>query len=125
VAVVVQTVSVAALFTVTLATADHRPPLAVVWLCLSGMTLGLGTYLPSNSSIVQILGRRYGGTASALGGGLPFLAGALMTPMTGLLGQQSVMAMSSAMFVFFAVAAVGAVLMGRAYARQRPLEGTP
>lgn len=125
VAVVVQTVSVTTLFAVTLTTAGHRPPLAVVWLCLSGMTLGLGTYLPSNSSIVQILGRRYGGTASALGGGLPFLAGALMTPMTGLLGQQSVMAMSAAMFGFFAVAALGAVLMGQAYARQRPLEGTP
>lgn len=69
------------------------------------MTLGLGTYLPSNSSIVQILGRRCGGTASALGGGLPFLTGALMTPLTGLLGQQSVMLMSAAMSGFFAVAA--------------------
>ena len=124
VAVAVQTVSVSALFAVTLATPGHRPPLATVWICLSGMTLGLGTYLPSNSSIVQILGRRYGGTASALGGGLPFLAGALMTPLTGLLGQQSVMAMSSAMFCFFAVAALGAVLMRQAYARTQPLEGT-
>jgi DHA1 family bicyclomycin/chloramphenicol resistance-like MFS transporter len=124
-AVVVQTVSVTALFTVTLATPRHRPPLELVWLCLSGMTLGLGTYLPSNSSIVQILGRRYGGTASALGGGLPFLAGALMTPLTGLLGQQSVVAMSAAMFGFFAVAALGAVLMRQAYARKEPLEGTP
>jgi DHA1 family bicyclomycin/chloramphenicol resistance-like MFS transporter len=125
VAVAVQTVSVSTLFVTTLATADRRPPLAVVWLCLSGMTLGLGTYLPSNSSIVQILGRRYGGTASALGGGLPFLAGALMTPLTGVLGQQSVMAMSSAMFGFFAVAALGAVWMRQAYARNEPLEGTP
>jgi DHA1 family bicyclomycin/chloramphenicol resistance-like MFS transporter len=121
VAVVVQTISVSALFAVALATPGHRPPLATVWICLSGMTLGLGTYLPSNSSIVQILGRRYGGTASALGGGLPFLAGALMTPLTGLLGQQSVMAMSAAMFGFFAVAAVGSLLMRHAYARQRPM----
>ncbi len=112
-AVVVQTASVSALFIVTLLDGDHRPPLVVVWVCLSGMTLGLGTYLPSNSSIVQILGRRYGGTASALGGGLPFLAGALMTPLTGVLGQQSVMAMSAAMFCSFAAAALGAVLMGR------------
>jgi DHA1 family bicyclomycin/chloramphenicol resistance-like MFS transporter len=125
VAVVVQTLSVTALFVVTLTIPTHRPPLAVVWLCLSGMTLGLGTYLPSNSSIVQILGRRYGGTASALGGGLPFLAGALMTPLTGVLGQQSVMAMSAAMFSFFAVAALGAVWMRQAYAREEPLEGTP
>ena len=125
VAVVVQTVSVSALFALTLTATNHRPPLAAVWVCLSGMTLGLGTYFPSNSSIVQILGRRYGGTASALGGGLPFLAGARMTPLTGLLGQQSVMAMSTAMFGFFAVAALCAVLMRQAYARNEPLEGTP
>lgn len=125
VAVVVQTVPVSALFVATLTSHDHRPPLAAVWICLSGMTLGLGTYLPSNSPIVQILGRRYGGTASALGGGLPFLVGALMTPLTGLLGQQSVMAMSAAMVAFFAVAAIGAVLMQRAYARKQPMiEGT-
>ena len=125
VAVVVQTTAVSALFAVTLLTPGHRPTLALVWICLSGMTIGLGMYLPANSSIVQILGRRYGGTASALGGGLPFLAGALMTPLTGLLGQQSVMAMSAAVFGFFAVAAVGAVLMRPAYAREQPLEGTP
>jgi hypothetical protein len=29
------------------------------------------------------------------------------------------------MFGFFAVAAVGAVLMGPAYAQEQPLEGTP
>ncbi len=117
VAVAVQTAAVTVLFVTALTAADHRPPLALVWVCLSGMTLGLGTYLPSNSSIVQILGRRYGGTASALGGGLPFLAGALMTPLTGLLGRQTVMAMSAAMFGFFLTAAVGAVLMGRARSR--------
>jgi MFS transporter, DHA1 family, multidrug resistance protein len=125
VAVAVQTASVAALFLVTLLTPGHHPPLAVVWTCLSGMTLGLGTYFPSNASIVQLLGRRYGGTASALGGGLPFLTGAVMTPLTGVLGQQSVMAMSAAMVCFFMVAGVGAVLMQRAYARDDSSEGKP
>jgi hypothetical protein len=35
------------------------------------------------------------------------------------------MAMSAAVFGFFAVAAVAAVLMRPAYAREQPLEGTP
>jgi DHA1 family bicyclomycin/chloramphenicol resistance-like MFS transporter len=86
VAVVVQTLSVTALFAVTLAIPTHRPPLAVAWLCLGGMTLCLGMYLPSSCSMVQIRGRRNGGTASALGGRLPFLAGAVTTPLTGVLG---------------------------------------
>lgn len=107
VAVVIHTTAVSTLFVVTLVTAGHRPPLWVVWACLSCMTLGLGTYLPSNAAIVQNIGRRYGGTASALGGGLPFLTGALMTPLTGLMGQQTVMAMASAMAGFFVLAAVG------------------
>ena len=110
VAVIVQTLAVATLFAVTLADGGHRPSLAVTWVCLSAMTFGLGTYLPANSSIVQLAGRRYGGTASALGGGIPFLVGAIMTPLTGVIGEQTVDAMATAMAVFFALAAVVAVL---------------
>ncbi len=105
VALVVQTAGVAALFTVTTVAPDHHPSLPAVWACLSGMTLGLGTYLPANSSIVQLVGRRFGGTASALGGGIPFLVGATMTPLTGVIGQQTVHAMATAMVIFFALAA--------------------
>jgi DHA1 family bicyclomycin/chloramphenicol resistance-like MFS transporter len=72
------------------------------------MTFGLGTYLPANASIAQQAGRRYAGTASALGGGLPFLSGSLTTPMTGALGHQTVFTMATCMALFFALAATAA-----------------
>lgn len=109
-AVATQTVGVLALFVVTVLAPGHQPTLTPVWVCLAVMTAGLGMYLPSNSSIVQHAGRRAAGTASALGGGLPFLAGALTTPLTGLLGRQTVGAMATCMVVFFVLAALAAVL---------------
>lgn len=112
-AIVVQTTAVAALFTSTMVSPHGKPPLPVIWICLSCMTLGLGTYLPANSSITQQAGRHVAGTASALGGGIPFLVGAFMTPMTGVIGAQTVRAMASAMFAFFAVAATTAVWRAR------------
>jgi DHA1 family bicyclomycin/chloramphenicol resistance-like MFS transporter len=107
-AMVLQTAAVTALFASAMLSPHGKPPLAVIWICLSGMTLGLGTYLPANSTITQQAGRRVAGTASALGGGIPFLVGALMTPLTGIIGAQTVRAMGTAMFVFFALAAVTA-----------------
>lgn len=109
-AIVVQTTAVAALFIVALA--YRHPPLAAVWICLCGMTIGLGAYLPANSSITQAAGRRYAGTASALGGGVPFLIGSCTTPLTGLIGTESVRTMATAMVAFFAAAATAAVLTG-------------
>ena len=111
-AIIVQTTAVTALFIVALAD-RHQPPLAAVWSCLAVMTIGLGAYLPANSSITQAAGRRYAGTASALGGGVPFLVGSCTTPLTGLIGTESVRTMATAMFAFFAVAATTAVLTGR------------
>jgi MFS transporter, DHA1 family, multidrug resistance protein len=112
-AIMLQTTAVTALFAVALAYPHHQPPLNAVWPCLAGMTIGLGAYLPANSSITQAAGRRYAGTASALGGGIPFLAGACTTPLTGLIGTQSVRTMATAMFVFFALAAAVAVATRR------------
>jgi DHA1 family bicyclomycin/chloramphenicol resistance-like MFS transporter len=108
-AMVLQTLAVSGLFASTVLSPHGRPPLAVIWACLSCMTLGLGSYLPANSSITQLAGRHVAGTASALGGGIPFLVGALMTPMTGVIGAQTVRTMATAMFVFFALAAITAV----------------
>jgi MFS transporter, DHA1 family, multidrug resistance protein len=112
-AITVQTASVTALFTVALVYPHHQPPLSAVWPGLAGMTIGLGTYLPANSSITQAAGRRFAGTASALGGGVSFLVGACTTPLTGLIGTESVRTMATAMFVFFAIAAATAVLTSR------------
>ena len=103
-----QTAAVTVLFVAVMATPRHQPPLAAVWACLGCMTIGLGAYLPANAAITQAAARRYAGTGSALGGGLPFLVGASTTPLTGLLGSQSVSTMATAMFAFFACAAVTA-----------------
>ncbi|MBB2947375.1 DHA1 family bicyclomycin/chloramphenicol resistance-like MFS transporter [Actinoplanes lutulentus] len=110
-AIAVQTTGVLALFAASLVATDHRPPLAVVWVCLAVMTAGLGMYLPSNGAIAQFAGRRAAGTASAFGGGLPFLAGALTTPLTGLLGSQTVLTMASCMAFFFTCAAVASIVL--------------
>ena len=109
-AIATQTAGVLALFVTTVLAPGLEPALTPVWVCLAVMTAGLGMYLPSNSSLVQYAGRRAAGTASALGGGLPFLAGALTTPLTGLLGSETVSTMATCMVVFFALAAVAAVV---------------
>jgi MFS transporter, DHA1 family, multidrug resistance protein len=108
-AVTVQTTAVVGLFLAVLLAADHRPPLVAVWIALAAMTAGLGCYLPANSAIAQNAGRRLSGTASALGGGLPFLTGALTTPLTGALGSQTVLTMATCMVVPFVLAALTAV----------------
>lgn len=112
-AIAVQTAAVLTLLAVALLSAPSAPPLAAVWTCLAGMTFGLGTYLPTNSAIAQREGRRYAGTASALSGGLPFLAGSLTTPLTGLLGSQTMLAMAIAMGGFFLLAVLVAVFSRR------------
>src|SRR6185312_3730560 len=88
-AVITQTSAVTVLFAAAVLAPDHRPPLALVWGALAAMTAGLGCYLPANSAIAQNAGRRLSGTASALGGGLPFLTGSLTTPLTGAFGSQT------------------------------------
>jgi DHA1 family bicyclomycin/chloramphenicol resistance-like MFS transporter len=113
IAISLQTTAVLTLFVTTVLADGHRPPLAVVWVALAAMTAGLGMYLPSNGAIAQNAGRRFPGTASALGGGLPFLAGALTTPLTGVFGSQTVLVMSSCMVVAFSLAAALAVASRR------------
>jgi MFS transporter, DHA1 family, multidrug resistance protein len=109
VALVTQTVGVVVLFVAVLVAGQHRPPLAVVWASLAIMTAGLGMYFPANTAIAQQAGRRYAGTASALGGGLPYLVGSLTTPLTGVFGSETVMTMATLMVLFFALAAIAAV----------------
>ena len=48
-------------------------------------------------------GRRSGGTAAALSGGLAFLAGAIVTPLTGVLGSGTMVPMAALMSGFFAL----------------------
>ncbi|WP_167583626.1 Bcr/CflA family efflux MFS transporter [Kineococcus rubinsiae] len=110
----IQATGVFALTAIALACTPGPPPLVLVWVPLAVMTFGLGTYLPANSAIAQREGRRYAGAASALSGGLPFLAGALTTPLTGLLGAQTVVAMAAGMGTFFLLAVLAAAAAARA-----------
>lgn len=112
-AMTTQTTGVVLLFVSTLLAPGHRPPLALAWAALATMTAGLGMYLPSNAAIAQAAGRRSAGTASALGGGLPFLAGSVTSPLTGLLGHETLLTMASCMVVLFLLAAVTAVATRR------------
>jgi DHA1 family bicyclomycin/chloramphenicol resistance-like MFS transporter len=117
-AFVLQAAGVFALTVTAIVSAPGAPPLALVWVPLAVMTFGLGAYLPSNAAIAQREGRRYAGAAAALSGGLPFLAGALTTPLTGLLGAQTVFAMAVGMGAFFLLAVLAALAAARSNLRR-------
>jgi MFS transporter, DHA1 family, multidrug resistance protein len=94
------------LLAVALLGTDRVPWLAVPWALLSFLTAGMGLMIPASTSLAQEAGRRSGGTAAALGGGLVFLAGALVTPLTGVLGYGTLLPMTLLMSGFFAASAL-------------------
>lgn len=96
------------LLAVCLLAPDHVPPLPLLWAPLAVMLGGLGMFLPASTAITQAAGRRSAGTAAALGGGIPFFCGALTTPLTGLLGSQTVLTMATGTVTFYALAAAAA-----------------
>jgi DHA1 family bicyclomycin/chloramphenicol resistance-like MFS transporter len=110
------------LFAICLLTPDHQPPLPLVWAPLAVMLAGLGMFLPSSTVVVQRAGRRLAGTAAALGGGVPFFVGALTTPLTGLLGSQTVLTMSAGTAFFYALAVLVAWRTRRLVPSDRPAE---
>jgi DHA1 family bicyclomycin/chloramphenicol resistance-like MFS transporter len=87
--------------------APAAPPLLLVWGALTTVVGGMGFVIPTTTALAQEAGRRAPGTASALQGGLAFLAGAAVTPLTGLVGYRSVVPMGVLMAVFF----TGSILM--------------
>jgi DHA1 family bicyclomycin/chloramphenicol resistance-like MFS transporter len=87
------------------------PTLAAPWILFSCLTAGMGLMIPASTALAQEAGRRSGGTAAALSGGLVFLAGALVTPLTGVLGYDSLLPMALLMSGFFAASV--AVLVAR------------
>ena len=74
------------------------------------MTTGMGLVFPATIALSQEAGSRARGTASALQGGLSFLVGALVTPLTGFVGYSSLLPMALLMAGFF-VAAVALMLV--------------
>jgi MFS transporter, DHA1 family, multidrug resistance protein len=100
----IATVSSLGLVACGLAERHALPPLAITWVLLSCVTAGMGLVSPSTTTLAQEAGRRSRGTASALQGGLAFFAGALVTPLTGILGYTSLLPMALLMDGFFIAA---------------------
>ena len=91
----------AALVVVALGDPGRHSPLAVPWVLLSVVVASMGWSIPGTTALAQQAGRRSGGTAAALQGGLTFLVGALVTPLTGILGYDSLLPMALLMLGFF------------------------
>lgn len=89
------------------------PPLAVVWVLLSVLVGGMGLSIPSAVALGQEAGRRARGTASALQGGLAFLCGAAVTPLTGLLGYRTLLPMALLISGFFSLAVLFLIVVMR------------
>lgn len=94
------------LLTLALADPGARLPLALPWALLCLVVAGMGLTIPTTTALAQEAGRRSGGTASALQGGLAFLVGAAATPLTGIIGFHTLRPMAAAMAVFFVAALV-------------------
>ena len=85
---------------------DVLPPLALPWALLCCVTFGMGLVIPASTVLGQRAGDRARGTASAVLGGLSFFVGALMTPLTGVIGYTSLLPLALLMAGFFAAAVV-------------------
>jgi DHA1 family bicyclomycin/chloramphenicol resistance-like MFS transporter len=91
--------------------AGSRIELAPTSVLLALTVAGMGLCIPSTTAIAQEVGRRSGGTASALQGGLTFGVGAAATPLTGLTGAESVTGMATIMAALFLCATAALVLL--------------
>ncbi len=77
------------------------PPLALPWALLCVVVAGMGFVIPATTALAQEAGNRARGTASALQGGLSMFVGALVTPLTGIVGYRSLLPMTLLMAGFF------------------------
>jgi DHA1 family bicyclomycin/chloramphenicol resistance-like MFS transporter len=116
VGVTVATAASAALVVVALTGPHAGSPLAVPWTLLCLVVAGMGLSIPGTMALAQEAGRRSRGTASALQGGLTFLVGAAVTPLTGLVGYDTLLPMALLMAGFFVAATVWLHLSGSARA---------
>ncbi|MFI9643136.1 multidrug effflux MFS transporter [Micromonospora sp. NPDC051925] len=119
--VAASTVATLALLVAALADRSGELPLAVPWALLAVVVAGMGLTLPATTALAQEAGRRSAGTAAALQGGLGFLAGAVVTPLTGVLGYASLLPMVGAMAVFFVAASGVLILLARPGVASQPL----
>jgi DHA1 family bicyclomycin/chloramphenicol resistance-like MFS transporter len=107
------TVAAVALLATALAARHGGAPIAVPWALLCVVVAGMGLVLPATTALAQEAGRHAAGTAAALQGGLSFLVGAAVTPLTGIAGYHSLVPMALAMTLFYVAALVAVVLSHR------------
>jgi DHA1 family bicyclomycin/chloramphenicol resistance-like MFS transporter len=105
-------VAAAALAAYALLRHPDPPAVVVTWVLLAVVVAGMGLCIPGTTAIAQNAGRRSGGAASALQGGLTFTVGALATPLTGVSGHQTVLVMAALMALFL-LCSVAALLVSR------------
>jgi DHA1 family bicyclomycin/chloramphenicol resistance-like MFS transporter len=122
VGVIVSTAAALGLLAVALADPAARLPVALPWAALALVVAGMGLVLPATTALAQEAGRRSAGAAAALQGGLSFLVGALVTPLTGVLGYRTLLPMALSMAVFFLLATALLRFTGTS---QRPGLGSP
>ena len=99
------------------------PPLGVPWALLCCVTFGMGLVIPASTALGQETGDRARGTASALLGGLSFFVGALVTPLTGIVGYTSMLPMGLLMAGFFS-ASLALALSAKMVGRPTPVTAT-
>ncbi len=68
--------------------------IAVTWIFLAVILAGIGMVMPAATTIGQVLGRDSAGSASAILGGLPFILGAVASPLVGAVGTHSPLPMA-------------------------------
>jgi MFS transporter, DHA1 family, multidrug resistance protein len=108
-----------ALLGIALVQPQGSAPLILPWVCLCWVTFAMGLVIPASTVLGQQAGDRARGTAAALLGGLAFFVGALMTPLTGVIGYTSLLPMALLMAGFFAAAVALDALTGGWASRPR------
>lgn len=121
--VATSTTAAATLLAVAL-TARSEVPLAAPWVLLCLLVAGTGFTVPATTALAQEAGRRSPGTAAALQGGIGFLAGALVTPLTGSLGYHSLVPMAALMTGFYVAGATILALTTKATRRAEARRST-
>jgi DHA1 family bicyclomycin/chloramphenicol resistance-like MFS transporter len=122
VGVTVSTLAAVGLLLTALAETRTTIPLALPWGLLCAVVAGTGLTVPATTALAQEAGRRSAGTAASLQGGLGFFIGALVTPLTGSIGYDSMLPMASAMAVFYLAAFTLMLASGRRSPAGRPVD---
>jgi DHA1 family bicyclomycin/chloramphenicol resistance-like MFS transporter len=79
---------------------------------LAIVVAGMGLSIPGTTAVAQEAGRRSGGAAAALQGGLTMTVGAAATPLTGLTGHQTVVVMAGLMSLFLLCSVAAMIVSG-------------